>query len=1109
MTKTIQIIQINFLKFWVIGIFCLLFFPPSLQAAPMSGKYTVGTGSGFNFSSISQSIDSLNTKGVSGPVIIAIDGDTFNEQLTITSIKGASPTNTITFKGKGNSTLIYFTPKSTNRAIVSFNGASHILFDSLHVEAKGTYGIGFNFHNGADSISVQNCYIILPNGASGNKCTGFANYVSNGGSGSATVKSLTIINDSIEGGYEGIRLIGNSIIVNNHLIEQNTIFDFGFIGIHISGSVEVDILANIVISSESTAKSAISMWPTGHSINIVGNDVELGSKVNHTRVFQIAGAPGTGPTSSSNAILVANNFVKYTGSYTSNMTGIYTKHMSYLKIYNNTVRMVSGSGAKSLWLDALSSTSNVKVHNNNLANDVSNGELYRVHRLVSVTNDYNNYYNSNGFRVVYLGTAYTSLSTFQSGSSQAKNGVALNPKFISTADLHIDTANSQFDGRGTPLTEVKVDFDNQNRDSLRPDIGADEFNSGADVSLVNVVAPIPCTNPTPSKPLSVTIKNLGPHTVSGIPVSYQINGGTAVNDIHSGSIASQDSAIHYFNRNGNMKNPGVYKITFYVGLRADQNLSNDTLFSSIPISELSLSLPDSVGACSNQDIVLNPITKAAVSYLWSNNSSQSTVTIKGSSQGIGSSKYWLKVTDAYGCSISDTLKVIFSKAPSLHLGNDTTLCEGASLNLDATNTNASYLWHDQSTNPTFSVDKSGLFYVRVGTGYQCVVSDSIQVDYSNTSLINLGDSIELCEGSSTILRPTGVFTSFLWHDASTNDTFEASKSGLHWVLATDSNGCASSDSVEIVVNAVPHFDLGADTAICFGDSLTVDATSVNSNYKWHDNSKAATYVATSTGTFWVSVTNNKNCEFVDSIHVIVNLNPILLLNDTTICSNEPLSIDIEQNGATYLWSDGSKSSIFVSNKEGHIWVELEDSNGCFVRDSLLLSVNQSPDIELGADTILGLKEIKASPYKLEVKSGYKTYLWSTGDQNDFITIDDSYQIGKHNLSIIVTAENGCQSFDTIQIEIKDNIGIANNPLSDSKIWPNPSKSIFNVSIPSYKGEVKLAVYTSQGHRIAAKTLQLDGKHHSTIDLSNYADGLYFVSVKQMNNVSVQKVVLRK
>lgn len=65
--------------------------------------------------------------------------------------------------------------------------------------------------------------------------------------------------------------------------------------------------------------------------------------------------------------------------------------------------------------------------------------------------------------------------------------------------------------------------------------------------------------------------------------------------------------------------------------------------------------------------------------------------------------------------------------PIVDLGRDTTLCEGNSLSLDATNANASYAWEDGSQDPVQRVSGPGLYYVTVNLN-GCVRKDSVLVN---------------------------------------------------------------------------------------------------------------------------------------------------------------------------------------------------------------------------------------------------------------------------------------------------------------------------------------------------------------------------------------------
>ena len=86
----------------------------------------------------------------------------------------------------------------------------------------------------------------------------------------------------------------------------------------------------------------------------------------------------------------------------------------------------------------------------------------------------------------------------------------------------------------------------------------------------------------------------------------------------------------------------------------------------------------------------------------------------------------------YGNGVKASIDIYGKSQPStiLSLGNDTTLCIGETLLLNATNSFATYKWQDNSINSKYTVTKEGTYWVRVTEG--CVTkSDTINVSYKN------------------------------------------------------------------------------------------------------------------------------------------------------------------------------------------------------------------------------------------------------------------------------------------------------------------------------------------------------------------------------------------
>jgi len=61
------------------------------------------------------------------------------------------------------------------------------------------------------------------------------------------------------------------------------------------------------------------------------------------------------------------------------------------------------------------------------------------------------------------------------------------------------------------------------------------------------------------------------------------------------------------------------------------------------------------------------------------------------------------------------------------------------------------------------------------------------------------------------------------------------------------------------------FSLGNDTAFCFGDSLTLNLEGVGTTYLWQDGSNNSNITVSTSGTYWVDVTDANGCSSIDSI----------------------------------------------------------------------------------------------------------------------------------------------------------------------------------------------------------------------------------------------------
>ncbi len=163
-----------------------------------------------------------------------------------------------------------------------------------------------------------------------------------------------------------------------------------------------------------------------------------------------------------------------------------------------------------------------------------------------------------------------------------------------------------------------------------------------------------------------------------------------------------------------------------------------------------------------------------VRFSW--NTAETTPSIKASQ----TNTYWVDITKDE-CTYRDSILLKFKTPPIVSLGNDTTLCEGKTLLLDAKNSEAIFLWQDNSKAQSFLVSTKGIFHVKV-TKEECSTSDTIAVNYDSKPFFTLGDDRTICTGETKLLQPQGQrnkITSWLWSDGSTKQQLLVSQPGKY------------------------------------------------------------------------------------------------------------------------------------------------------------------------------------------------------------------------------------------------------------------------------------------------------------------------------------------
>lgn len=358
------------------------------------------------------------------------------------------------------------------------------------------------------------------------------------------------------------------------------------------------------------------------------------------------------------------------------------------------------------------------------------------------------------------------------------------------------------------------------------------------------------------------------------------------------------------------------------------------------------------------------------------------------------------------CTYTDELTVTVQPLPQPDLGDDVSVCAGVTVPLNATTPGAdAYLWQDGSTTSSLVATTTGTYWVDV-TENGCTARDSVEVLLAPQPSVDLGPDEQLCDGDVLVLNATFPGASYLWQDGSTASTFQVVTTGTVHVTV-DLNGCTASDTASFIVLPNPVIDLGADTTICAGNTVPLDATWPGADaYLWQNGTTSATNAAASTGTYWVDVTEN-GCTTRDSIAVVVAPLPTVDLGpDQQRCAGDVVILDAAFPGATYRWQDGTSASSFAVTGSGSVDVTV-DLNGCIAQDTVTFTYFPLPVVDLGPDTTICADTLLT----VNVERPGGTYLWQDGSTlaQRTLTVAGPYHVD--------VTENGCTTRDALLLGV--------------------------------------------------------------------------------------------
>lgn len=337
--------------------------------------------------------------------------------------------------------------------------------------------------------------------------------------------------------------------------------------------------------------------------------------------------------------------------------------------------------------------------------------------------------------------------------------------------------------------------------------------------------------------------------------------------------------------------------------------------------------------CLSNTIQLSGTPPSGVTYTWTPPSGSSVLSGTNSATAIGSGAgtYTLTVQMiSSGCMNSATVSASQNTvAPNPIASNSGPInCATPTVNLTSNSIpGATYLWSgpgisgSTNTQNTFA-NAPGTYSVLATTVNGCTATavTNVNADIVAPSFTLSSSQGTICSGNSSTLTATSSNTNvtYNWMPGSINNSsINASPNVTTQYSATATNtinGCVTTNTIVLTVNANPTITISGNLNICNGSSTTLTGNGAT-NYMWStgDNTNTVTITPTVTTTYTLNGDNGNGCNSTNTVTISIVSNKSItgVVTSTGTPTNGNVTLYKYDNNLT-LW-DSITTVLFTSN----------------------------------------------------------------------------------------------------------------------------------------------------------------------------------------------------
>ncbi|UUV21341.1 choice-of-anchor L domain-containing protein [Paenimyroides aestuarii] len=364
------------------------------------------------------------------------------------------------------------------------------------------------------------------------------------------------------------------------------------------------------------------------------------------------------------------------------------------------------------------------------------------------------------------------------------------------------------------------------------------------------------------------------------------------------------------------------------------------------------------GSLTNSVIAMPTGGTQPYTYSWSNGATTSTV------DDLVPGNYTLTVSDANGCTVTESVTVVPNVGLSLNFSKKNVSCNGlADGNITATIVGGrapyTYNWSNGATTASISNLSAGTYSLTITDDYGCTFSESVTIDQPDVLNIAYQQNNVLCYATTTgsislnVTGGTPPYT-YQWSNGNTSQNINQLPAGLYNVLVIDSKNCTASQNIYITQPIDIPQPVTTNQVFCINENATVsDLVVTGTDVKWYTTPFGGIPLSETqqlaTGSYYASQTIN-GCENYTRAAINVTINTTNIptgLSVQEFCEPyTPTVGDLNVNGQNIKWYDKATNGIPLSATtslvNGTTYYATQTVNGCESTNRFAVVVNIYP-----------------------------------------------------------------------------------------------------------------------------------------------------------------------